>query len=259
MKKVIEIIGSVIYVLVLLALPVYFVFFNEPQLQINGALDLIKAILLLLAYIVGCWFAITPVYWLLMTPFITDGEFRKDLIGCLLPFYAIIALLVCALIYKGCDGDSEVKNTFYEKKPQEIDSVYICISERAYAFHVRFSCSALQNCNYRIEKVSVETANNIGRIPCGICSKNVRLIKPQEKSNYETPWEVYICPDPKSHAYHYDRDCSVLIHCIEDQQPIIVTYEEAKEHQRTPCYKCARKLIPSFFLQVSNFMRTFAK
>lgn len=52
------------------------------------------------------------------------------------------------------------------------DSVYICNSSGAYAYHIRINCSGLQRCTHGIIKVSKKDAINIyRRSACKICSR----------------------------------------------------------------------------------------
>lgn len=70
---------------------------------------------------------------------------------------------------------SSHKHKPYEALPDTIDSVYICTSSSSYAFHVRRSCGALDNCLSYIDKIPVEEALDMGRRRCGRCSKYARI------------------------------------------------------------------------------------
>ncbi len=50
------------------------------------------------------------------------------------------------------------------------DSVYICNSTTAYAYHSTSDCKGLNNCTHGVIKVSLSDATNkYGRRPCKIC------------------------------------------------------------------------------------------
>jgi len=50
------------------------------------------------------------------------------------------------------------------------ESVYICKSSTAYAFHASLDCRGLNKCTHDVIKVSREKAlSDYGRKPCGYC------------------------------------------------------------------------------------------
>ena len=56
------------------------------------------------------------------------------------------------------------------KEIGKTDSVWICNSTTAYAYHSSSSCRGLNRCTHGIVKVSASDAvNKMGRVPCKIC------------------------------------------------------------------------------------------
>lgn len=50
------------------------------------------------------------------------------------------------------------------------DSVFICVSGRAYAYHSTLECRGLQRCTHQIIKISLyEAVNKYGYRACKIC------------------------------------------------------------------------------------------
>lgn len=49
------------------------------------------------------------------------------------------------------------------------DSVYVCLSQEAYAYHNNYYCRGLKKCEHSIKYVPVEKAQAMRRRPCGYC------------------------------------------------------------------------------------------
>jgi len=56
----------------------------------------------------------------------------------------------------------------YIPDPPVQDSVYVCISQTAYAYHDHF-CQGLKRCTHKVSKISLKDAKNQGKTPCGFC------------------------------------------------------------------------------------------
>ena len=168
-----ERIGKVLYIIGLLAVPLYNVFFTE-FVEIDSIASFGMAVLMFLVYLVLGFFVVTAIYWMIAGLFGRD-ECACEMRGCCLPYVIIfVVMIVIGLVvslFSNNSNDGGKNNYLYGDEQQTTDSVYVCISEGSYAFHKKFNCRALHNCSYSIEKVSIETARKIGREPCGICSK----------------------------------------------------------------------------------------
>jgi len=70
----------------------------------------------------------------------------------------ILPILLCFALYS-CGGSSS---------DDDSDTVTICLSEDAYAYHDH-QCMGLDQCDGGTEEVTVEEAENDGRTPCGFC------------------------------------------------------------------------------------------
>ena len=70
----------------------------------------------------------------------------------------ILPRLLCFALYS-CGGSSS---------DDDSDTVTICLSEDAYAYHDH-QCMGLDQCDGGTEEVTVEEAENDGRTPCGFC------------------------------------------------------------------------------------------
>ena len=71
---------------------------------------------------------------------------------------SILPILLCFTLYS-CGGSSS---------DDDSDTVTICLSEDAYAYHDH-QCMGLDQCDGGTEEVTVEEAENDGRTPCGFC------------------------------------------------------------------------------------------
>jgi hypothetical protein len=49
------------------------------------------------------------------------------------------------------------------------DSVYVCLSTAAYAYHSDYNCRGLKQCEHLIQYVHIEKAQAMRRRPCGYC------------------------------------------------------------------------------------------
>ncbi len=70
----------------------------------------------------------------------------------------ILPILLCFALYS-CGGSSS---------DDDSDTVTICLSEDAYAYHDH-QCMGLDQCDGGTEEVTVEEAEDDGRTPCGFC------------------------------------------------------------------------------------------
>ena len=53
-----------------------------------------------------------------------------------------------------------------------VDSVYLCFSGSAYAYHRTLHCTGLNRCTHEIGKVSsADAVKKYGRKPCGYCCR----------------------------------------------------------------------------------------
>lgn len=68
----------------------------------------------------------------------------------------------------------------YEALPDTVDSVYICMSSSSYAFHARYGCGALSNCQSVVRKIPVKRARRMGRSACRRCSRHI-IFKEEEE------------------------------------------------------------------------------
>ncbi|WP_146010844.1 hypothetical protein [Siphonobacter sp. BAB-5405] len=57
---------------------------------------------------------------------------------------------------------------FFSLAPAKTDSVYICNSSRAYAYHAYF-CHGLNRCTHGVSKVSRAEAIRMRKTACKIC------------------------------------------------------------------------------------------
>ena len=70
----------------------------------------------------------------------------------------ILPILLCFALYS-CGGSSS---------DDDSDTVTICLSEDAYAYHDH-QCMGLDQCDGGTEEVTIEEAEDDGRTPCGFC------------------------------------------------------------------------------------------
>lgn len=49
--------------------------------------------------------------------------------------------------------------------------VYVCLSSKAYAYHIDRNCRFLNQCKQKIKRVTLKDAIELGRKPCKGCTK----------------------------------------------------------------------------------------
>ena len=177
MKKIIERIVTVLYIIGLFAFPIYKTFI-EPYAKIDGFIDYFAMIPLFLLNFVIWFFIYTPI-WALIASLFFPGDVGKEMReSCFahIALLVIMPLIIIALI-KTCDKSdnkdkkkNEIKSGLYSTKPQtDKESVYICTGPQSKRYHRTTYCRGLKSCSDDIEAVDVETAEKKGRTPCGIC------------------------------------------------------------------------------------------
>ena len=64
-----------------------------------------------------------------------------------------------------------ILGSFVALQTSEQESVYICTSPKAYAYHKNEDCKFLKRCSYEIKAISIEDAKRKGYKPCKSCTK----------------------------------------------------------------------------------------
>ncbi|HMG66459.1 MAG TPA: hypothetical protein VK588_02200 [Chitinophagaceae bacterium] len=85
----------------------------------------------------------------------------------------LLFLLLIAFIGTIANNGTNHKTNYPTVHPYA-DSVYICDSKSAYAYHISRDCSGLNHCTHGIYKVSLRDAENkYGRVACQKCTKGL--------------------------------------------------------------------------------------
>ena len=75
-----------------------------------------------------------------------------------------IILLLALTIPSFISGDSMSAS-------EQQATVYVVMSQNAYAYHRTVYCRAVQKSTHPVKEVSLQKALEMGRTPCGICYK----------------------------------------------------------------------------------------
>lgn len=90
-------------------------------------------------------------------------------------FIGIIALLLSFVFLIKCSGKENTNHSMlYEEATKDGNKsyvVYICTGSSSKKYHWVEDCEWLQNCSGRIEPLTIENAEELGRTPCKSCCK----------------------------------------------------------------------------------------
>ena len=90
--------------------------------------------------------------------------------------WIVSAITIVAIVIAGmlilpakCSGDKTTKTKETKTSLADVETVFVCTSPGAKAYHVSEDCMGLSNCSYEIEEISIEEAEDLDRRPCRMC------------------------------------------------------------------------------------------